>query len=310
MQIYLKVRDFMWFKTKPKEMEELDSIVDALKQKPNHIYVGRNEKNELVLEDLKANKNCLFVGSMGSGKSVSANQSITAYLKANPDTLVIIVDTYKGASNFSHLKDCNQVLFFAGYQEYLNSLIDLLYHELEDRKDQKNQKNYSQILLVIEEAHCVFLDVKYSSEENVVGTKAFKLKELFRKGSHYGINIILVAQCADSRYVPKSVVSEMGIINGFRISKAEAIYLNRLKAGEFLSSQRGICHSNSGITQFKFLESNVLEKAIKKIPHTIPSLSVINKEGYQDLKFHPKKILEPQYLENILFWHYVKKAKT
>lgn len=238
------------------------------------------DKDQFLLEDFTKLPHALFVGSMGSGKSLAVRYSIMNWMIGNSDqTNLFIVDTIKGAKDYEALFYYDQV-YSVSSPNQVHGLIDLLYKEYTERKENffevdaknlidyenKTGKKISRCVSILEEFHHLSHNIlNFDKDYKVVGTTASKFNTLMRVGRRYGIWFIGVSQRATATDIHSEIVPSFSNKQVFRISKAEANYiLGNSKPSLLKSNQRGKCYSDYGEIQFPFVNDDEFKNLLKE----------------------------------------------
>jgi hypothetical protein len=257
----------------------------------NKMNLGISEKLlGYNLQDFAQSPNALYIGSMGSGKSVAANFTILTWMLSNSEnTILFIVDTLKGANDYQKLfatdDKTNKKLYEQVY-EVLSSdvgvlrVLDLMYDEALARRDAFNEiqaqnitifekmtgKKVPRVIALMEEFHAIPYNIlDFDRNYKQEGTAAWKFHQLMKIGRSYGIWFIACSQKGTKSDVPPEVVPNFTQKQIFRVSKAEASYfLSDVKAAEIRTDQKGRCETDYGSVQFPWIPMESQEKLLKK----------------------------------------------
>ena len=242
------------------------------------------DKGQFLLESFMKSPNSLFVGEMGSGKTIAARYTVMNWMISNSDqTNLFIVDTVKGAYDYKDLFAYSQIKSALSPNQ-VHGLIDLLYKESIARKnkfsevgakdlldyEKKTGEKISRCLTVLEELHALTYSVfNFEKDYKIKGTTANKFHNLMRTGRSLGIWFIGVAQRATSSDLPPQIVPNFTNKQVFKVSKAEASYvLGDYRPSQLKSDQKGRCFSDYGEIQFPFIGDedfrNIIAKHIVK----------------------------------------------
>ena len=258
-----------------------------------NLGVCEDKGGNWLLKDFSKEPNALFIGAMGSGKSVAANFSIQTWMLANSDqTVLFIADTLKGANDYQALFDYDQVYPILSSEAGIHRVLDLLYDEVMFRRDAFNEVQAENIdqyekkmtklqggkefklarcFLVVEEFHAIpYVVLNYDKDYKIDLTSAFKFHQLMKIGRSYGVWIIACSQKGTKSDIPSEIVQNFTQKQIFRVSKAEASYfLSETKAAEIRSDQKGRCETDYGTVQFPFVpmgtQKILLEKYMKPL---------------------------------------------
>lgn len=311
------------------------NLVAELKKNPNKVFVGESVDSQAsVLKDPLIEPHFLFAGCMGSGKSVAATSLVLAHTLANPQDLIIVLDSQKGASDYAPLNQYQRVLFFTNDHRYIHGCIDLLYQELKQRQqlfqnkqamniNAYNEKNppLGRIFLVWEEAEVLERELNYAYNEHNPSTAAGKLKTLLRIGRSYGIQLVLVTQVCNQQTIPRSVLVNVSNICAFRINSADANYMGMPAAANIDTNHKGEAETSSGRVKFPYVGlskmNEYIQEDLKNQQNPLPRLGSINNTGLINLKQNPAMILnaslyssvtlldEALVTEDTEFWNFI-----
>lgn len=212
----------------------------------NHLYVGITEKDgkEFII-DFEKKPNCLYVGSMGSGKTLSLLNSLAVYMATNSERAsLFIVDILKDAFEFSPFfqKDnagknkYSQVSNLINSKEKLELLLISLEDECLKRKKlflsykSKNVSDYEKItkqklnrcVVVMEELHHILLDIDFTNNIKDKNSIAYKLCKILRDGQNCGIYVIGITQ---NGMIDSQVISSFSNKFVFKTSSSESKFL-------------------------------------------------------------------------------------
>lgn len=249
----------------------------------DHFNLGICERDSgsWLLKDFTEEPNALFVGSMGSGKSVAARFTILTWMLANSDkTLLFIVDTVKGAQDYNMFFGLDQVYEIIGSPEKVHRVIDLLYDEAMARQDlfnetgvagikdfeKKTGKKMTRCIILMEEFHAIpFAIMQFDKEFKNEGTTANKYHTLMRIGRSIGIWFLACTQKSTSSDVPKEVIINFTQKQMFRVSRGEANYvLGNDAPANLRTDQKGRCFTDFGEVQFPYISDSLTEKLLDK----------------------------------------------
>ena len=232
-------------------------------------------------KDFTKEPNALFVGAMGSGKSVAARFTLLTWMLANSDqTLLFIIDTVKGAQDYKMFFGLDQVYEIIGSPEGVHRVIDLVYDEAMARKELFNEigangitayeaktgKSMARCILLMEEFHALpFAVMNFDKDHKHEGTTANKYHTLMRIGRSVGIWFLACSQKSTSSDVPKEVVPNFTQKQIFKVSKGESNYvLGHDGPANLRSDQQGRCYTDFGEVQFPYIDDNMAEKLLDK----------------------------------------------
>lgn len=274
----------------PKRIDEYD-IKQYIKDIKSGAYrdkfnLGLTDRKEPHTESFFLSPNAVFIGSMGSGKSVAANFSSLTWLLSNSDqTIMFIVDTVKGAADYQAMFNCDQVFPVLNSDEKVHRVIDLIYDEAMARREEfskvqaeslleyerKTGKKIARIVLLMEEFHSIPYNVLNFDKDYKIGmTSANKFHTIMRIGRSMGTWVIACSQKGTKSDIPSEIVPNFTQKQIFRVSKAEAAYfLNDTKAAEITPDQKGRCETDYGSVQFPFMplssQKILVEKFVKPL---------------------------------------------
>ena len=232
-------------------------------------------------KDFTKEPNALYVGAMGSGKSVACRFTLLTWMLANSDqTLLFIIDTVKGAQDYKMFFGLDQVYEIIGSPEGVHRVIDLVYDEAMARKELFNEigangitayeaktgKSMARCILLMEEFHALpFAVMNFDKDHKHEGTTANKYHTLMRIGRSVGIWFLACSQKSTSSDVPKEVVPNFTQKQIFKVSKGESNYvLGHDGPANLRSDQQGRCYTDFGEVQFPYIDDAMAEKLLDK----------------------------------------------
>lgn len=263
--------------TTDKFIKDLDS--DQFRDKFN-LGVCEAKGGSWLSKDFTKEPNALYVGAMGSGKSMACRFTLTTWMLANSDqTILFIVDTVKGAQDYK--------LFFQYEQVYpvfdpdgVHKVIDLVYEEAMARKDkfaevgansilayeEKTGEKMARCIVLLEEFHSLTHNViNFEKEYKIEGTTANKFHTLMRIGRSVGTWFFACSQKSTKSDVPSEVVPNFTQKQIFKVSRAEASYvLGNDKPAKLRTDQQGRCFTDFGEVQFPYINDNNTKKLLDK----------------------------------------------
>lgn len=234
-----------------------------------------------LLKDFSEEPNALFVGAMGSGKSIAARFTVLTWMLANSDkTLLFVIDTVKGAQDYNMFFGLDQVYEILGSPEKVHRVIDLLYDEAMARQElfnetgvngikdfeKKTGKKMTRCVILMEEYHALpFAIMQFDKEFKNEGSTANKYHTLMRIGRSIGIWFLACTQKSTSSDVPKEVVPNFTQKQIFKVSRGEASYvLGNDAPANLRSDQQGRCFTDYGEVQFPYIDNALTEKLLDK----------------------------------------------
>lgn len=249
---------------------------------------GVLESQRWNLSNMVQEPNAMFLGAMGSGKSVAAMFSTLTWMLANSDqTILFIADTLKGANDYKELFDYPQVFPILNSDEGIHRVIDLIYDEVMARKEvfssvkANNIFEYEKIkrrdtgnkdfkmarcVLMVEEFHSIPYNVlEFDKNYKIPNTSAFKLFQLMKIGRSYGTWVVACSQKGTKSDVPPEIIG--GFLNKqiFRVSPAESSYfLQHIKAAEIAPGQHGRCETSHGTCQFPYIKEDSQKRLLQQ----------------------------------------------
>lgn len=241
------------------------------------------------LADYSQSPGSLYLGSMGSGKSISAFFTTLTWMISNSDhSILFIVDPMKGANDYKTLFESDdkgnklypQVFPILSSSQQIIKLIDLLYDEAMARKDAFNKvqaesiyqyekrtgTKMARLVTVMEEFHAIpFTIFDFDRNFKTEGTAANKFHTLMRIGRSYGIWFIACSQKGTKSDIPPEIVPNFLNKQVFRVSRGEANYLlGDGRAAEIKTDQKGRCYTEMGACQYPLLAGDTPERLLKR----------------------------------------------
>lgn len=241
-----------------------------------------------LLKDFTKEPNAVFIGAMGSGKSVAANFTILTWMLANSDqTVLFIADTLKGANDYQALFDYDQVFPVLSSEAGIHRVIDLMYDEAMARREVFNEVQAENIyeyekkirkkrsdpnfklarcVLLIEEFHAIPYNIlNFDKDFKIPNTSAFKFHQLMRIGRSMGTWIVACSQKGTKSDIPSEIIPNFTQKQIFRVNRNEAAYfLSDTKAADIRTDQKGRCETDYGSVQFPYVPIPSQKKLLKK----------------------------------------------
>lgn len=254
-----------------------------------NLGISAQSKN-FVLKDFFNEPNALFVGTMGSGKSVSARFSLVTWMLANSHkTEMFFIDVVKGAQDYKALFKYPQVHEVTTGGDGVIKVLDLMFDEALSRNtlfkkegaanltayEKKTGKTMTRYVVVMEEFHAIpFAVLNFDKEFKIEGTPAQKFHTLMRIGRSIGIWFVACSQRSLSSDVPKEMVANFTQKQIFRVSKGESNYvLGNDSAATLRTTQAGRCFTEAGEVQFPFMQEASIERLLAKYMKPLDSES-------------------------------------
>ena len=247
-------------------------------------FLGLIQKENKVEENLRNYfnaPNAIFLGAMGSGKTVSNVFTCTTWMLANSDqSIMYIVDCMKAANDYQQLFSYNQVLPILDELKF-KTLIDDLYEEAQARKNEfnlyqaentfdyekKSGKKLARILVVMEEFSSLIGKniLNFKNEYKTDGSHAFKFYQLMRIGRSLGIWFNASTQKGTKADIPSELVPNFAQKQVFRVSKTESMhFMGNSKASSIRTDQKGRCQTDYGTVQFPYMSHECQKSLLKK----------------------------------------------
>ena len=251
-----------------------------------NLGITQNKGGDWVLKNFVEEPNAIFVGSMGSGKSMAAAFTLSTWLMSNSEkTIVFIADTLKDANDYSAMFEFDQVYPITSNNgrdpiDLLARTIDLAFSEGSARKllfseysainyadyEKKSGKGIPRIVIMIEEFHSVpYQQWEFDKNFKTPHTTAHKFFQLMRTGRSYGIFFCVASQKSTKSDMPPEVVGNFTNKNIFKVSQAESSYvINSTEPARLLPSQKGRCYNDLGAVQYPYLPVEAQRKLLKR----------------------------------------------
>jgi DNA segregation ATPase FtsK/SpoIIIE-like protein len=266
----------------------LEDVEDGLFRDKWNLGVCEANGGSWLLKDFTKEPNAVFIGAMGSGKSVAANFSILTWMLANSDqTVLFIADTLKGANDYQALFDCDQVFPVLSSEAGIHRVIDLMYDEAMARREAfnevqaenmyeyekkmrkiKNDPNFkiARCVLLIEEFHAIPYNIlNFDKDFKIPNTSAFKFHQLMRIGRSMGTWVVACSQKGTKSDIPSEIIPNFTQKQIFRVNRNEASYfLSDTKAAEIRTDQKGRCETDYGSVQFPYVPIATQSRLLKK----------------------------------------------
>lgn len=274
-----------------REVDNIDEylkMVEAGKFHNQVCYGIAEEKRGFLMVDPKEQPGALYVGGMGSGKSIALRFSIITRVITNSEhDFYILVDPLKGMTDYACLFGLQEnVVTALNNPAKLVPVIEMVHEECMARKDEfsrlkapsiyeyeskmrKQDPNYkmARIFIVVEEFHAVPNSeyIKFSYKSDTPGTAAYKLKELMRIGRSYGISMMAASQRATPDDFPSTLKPGITMLQAFRVNNpGDATGMNLPNAADIRMEQRGRCVYEGGQMQYPYVNDETAEVLLKK----------------------------------------------
>ena len=228
----------------------------------------------------------LYVGGMGSGKSISARFTIITRLLSNSEhDVFILIDPLKGMLDYGCISGLtDNVAMGVGSTSKMIKAIEMIHDEMARRKcefykvNAKNIYEYESIIrrkdpeyklarifLCMEEFHSVPVSLNVAKDADIAGTVSYALKDISLAGSAYGINLIAMAQRCTPSDFPSCLGPGVTQPMVFRVNNpGDAAAVNLPQSFGIGINERGRCSYAGGIMQFPFLSEEVIKELINK----------------------------------------------
>lgn len=215
--------------------------IAEIEKSKNLLFAGLDLKTKKpIMIDPAANPGFLFAGSMGSGKSIAMQTSIALHVRKNSENTIYLLHDCNGMGmeDETHLLPLASNVAGSRYDNSrIKTLISMLHEELTARKDVFKKENASslkklnqirfereqtkplaQMMVLLEEFHALTNSpyLRYSANENVEGSTANLMRDLFKEGHLYGIYFIATTQIARTEDIPMSL--KEGLTQAFVLS--------------------------------------------------------------------------------------------
>ena len=245
-----------------------------------NLGVCEDKGGSWLMKDFTKEPNALYVGAMGSGKSMACRFTLTTWMLANSDkTILFLVDTVKGAEDYNLFFEYDQV-YPVFDPEGVHKVIDLVYEEAMARTEKfkevgassvneyedKTGEKMSRCIVLLEEFHSLTHNViNFEKEYKNEGTTANKFHTLMRIGRSIGTWFFACSQKSTKSDVPSEVVPNFTQKQIFKVSRAEASYvLGNDKPAKLRTDQQGRCYTDFGEVQFPYIDDNSTRKLLNK----------------------------------------------
>lgn len=279
-----------------KPQGDLSSYINALNDgmfKDKLFYgISQRERGFALLNPF-TDPGALYVGKMGSGKSIAMKTTLFTHLLANSEnTLYLLYDDLKGMGDykifFPLLKNCAYAI---NDKEKIISLIEMLHAEIMERKKifndngnsngvlefesfmRKKDPNFigvARIILCIEEFHSVTNNekIKFAYRSETEGTVAFKLREIMKIGRSYGVTLLAATQKANGDDFPSTLKSGISMMNAFKVSNGGDVSFmggDLASAADLPANTPGRCLGNNefGEIQYPYIPDDIALLMIK-----------------------------------------------
>jgi hypothetical protein len=273
-----------------KPQGDLGTYIEALESGlfKDKLFYGISQKRRgFALLNPFTDPGALYVGKMGSGKSIGMKTTLFTHLLANSEnTLYLLYDDLKSMSDYKiFFPLINNVAYAINDKDKIIPVIEMLYAEVMERKKvftangnsngvlefEKFMKSkdssfpgIARIILCIEEFHSVTNNekIKFAYKSEVEGTVAFKLRELMKIGRSYGVTLLAATQKATGDDFPSTLKSGISMMNAFKVSNAgDVSYMggDLGLAADLPANTPGRCLGNNdfGEIQYPWIPDNI-----------------------------------------------------
>lgn len=274
----------------------------------NKVVLGISSKDKsFATADPYSQPGQVFVGGMGSGKSLAARFTLATHLACNSEnTFYFLVDLFKGMFDYQDLFTFkSNVAPIIDSYEKLSSLLKMLSEEIEERKiefdrvgavgideydeitlaQNKNSQRLTRIMVCIEEFHSII--GRLAQERNNPGTAGFHLRMIMRVGRSYGINVLVSTQRATANEFQSWLGAGLSFFMAFRLNNPGDAEAAGLPPADIRANQRGLCVFKDGFMQFPYLTGKDLLKVLRK--SVKPNNSRFLTSNFQNMKPDRKK---------------------
>lgn len=265
-------------------LKKYEKLIQSEELTNSFVYGIDLESDNYLIKSQIAEPGSLFVGSMGSGKSLAMKFSLFTNIVSNSkDTAYILFDPLKGMSDYKdlfHLKNVYPILDFK-----ITDVINYLHNEMIERKKlfskesivniedfnikSKSDFKLSKIVVAIEEwqsfIQSTYLNFNEKHEE--FGSIAWKMKELFRVGRGYGIVFMAASQRAAEDELPSILKCGFSTIIGFKSTSLESVSRGNIPECVDIPvgfPGFGVLSHEKGLVQFPFLDKNTISYLLEK----------------------------------------------
>lgn len=288
-----------------------DKIITLLKEGllKDSITLGKDESNEKFkkLDPIKQ-PGLWMLGAPGSGKTVATKFTLLTHMLGNSDETIYFLYDPSKTNNYSSLEP---KLINIPSEDMLISLIDLMWDELEARKEIFKKMNINTIeeyqkatinplnkIVIVIENFELFTNsekIKFMYKAETVGTIANKLKTMMQICRNYGMFFILTS--VSSTYVPRYIRNSISNILVFRSnSSADSSLLGfKINPSDISIDSPGKCYlSDHGFMDFPLIDDSVIHQLLSL--HVKPLIGEFIKKEFnefiQSLKVKPNTLAE------------------
>lgn len=264
------------------------AAIESGQLKDKVCYGIAEDKRGFLTVDPVLQPGALYIGGMGSGKSIAARFTLLTRLFSNSEQDVyILVDALKGMTDYACVFPLKENVATAlNDPAKIIPVIDMLHSEMMERKNafsrvnanhiysyekimREKDPNYklARIFLFVEEFHAIpnSEQIKFSYKVDTPGSTAFKLKEIMATGRSYGITMTAMSQRATADDFPSTLKRGITQLMAFRVNNpGDAAAANLPQAADIRMDQRGRCVYEGGFIQFPWLPDEAAENLIKR----------------------------------------------
>lgn len=236
------------------------------------------ETKEMLKVDFLKEPNAIFIGGLGSGKSVAMRASLANWLIANKGRgTMFVVDLLRRADDHTPLL-CDNRVHGVYTAEDFHSTLEWLNKELDERErlfantqvsnvveyNTKSTEKIDPCILILEDLTDV-IELTYDVKDiKNNGSTSFLLNRILEGGRAYGLWVIAATMRAAEKDIPLDVMNNFSNKLVFRIREEEVRHLGVDMSSRAIGiREKGMCHTKKGVTQFPFLTSQEIERLIK-----------------------------------------------
>jgi hypothetical protein len=217
----------------------------------------------------------LYIGGMGSGKSMAMKFSLVTRMATNSEhDMYIFIDALKGMTDYKALFNYDNVITVLNDPAKITAVIDMIHEECMARKDafsavgaangyayenemRKKDPNFklARLIIVFEEFHSIPNNeyIKYGMKCDTPGTAAYKLRELLRISRSYLFNVMAASQRCTPDDFPSSLKPGITTLMAFRVNNpGDAAAANLPACADIPSALRGRCAYENGFMQYPY----------------------------------------------------------
>lgn len=285
---------------------EYEKLMFSPYNRQSHLLLG-HKQYRFNWQNIQSNSSSLFVGAIGTGKSVASYSTWLHYALTNPNDLIIIFDAKRMiAPDYSAMFELPLVWPILSNTKDFLSILNLVYLEALKRKENLEKVKLSNIHLVIEEADEIFRMLNLSVPNHPDSSKfIFLLKE----GGKLGITITCTTEYCNENLLTTNTLSLFKNKLVFKVDNNTSAFLQSPDSSKIRSDEKGQAFSNLTKEKlyFPYIEKDKTQGFISAFKQDSYFFSFIfTKEDINNFKENPSLLSSKLLWKE--FWNFIEKT--